>query len=288
MGAVLVISMIIIGVLGHNYIESFIHLISRVLGNYRVSTSNGRQLQVGLRTFFLKPDGSKILPQYKFFTSFIFDLRQLQLRHGLSSRLLLKSLRPWLTKDVQFEEKIQSTLKNSLLQFLILSSFTWIFYFNATSSLECELSWGYFCSLQISGFISFLIVFQFKKNRYFNDLEEIFRRLFLFQSLKKVGLSMGEVLSRSQADQVMEVKDYKIKDLSEQLMNCSQSWVKTGRQIDGELEELSEELLYLREEKRVSFELNLAIMRFAHLVGFYLFGYLLVVMGLIRQLALSY
>jgi hypothetical protein len=284
----LIIILITFGVVGHNLIEKWIHRSMTITEAYRVKLSNGRKLQGLLRSFFSGPDSSKILPQYKFFTLFTMELRQLQLSHGVSSRELLKALRSWLTLDLQFEQKIQNQLKNSLAQFLILSIFTWVFYLNAVSALECELSWEGFCTLQILGFICFIFTFQFKKIRHFEGIDEVSKRLLLFQSLKKVGLSIGEVLGRSKADQSFEITDKNTRELGQQLVAYSQSWVKTGRSIEGELNELSEELIYLKEQKRVHFEKQLAVMRFIHLVVFYLIGYLLVVMGLIRQLALSY
>lgn len=288
MGAVLIIVIILFGVVGHKYIESLILYFLKITKTYRVSISNGRELQSLLRPFFAQTSSSKKLPNYKFFAPFSLELRQLQLSHGLSSKSLLQCLRPWLTLDIQFEEKIQTLLKNSLLQFFILSAFTWIFYFNATSSLECELPWGYFSSLQVLGFLCFLLIFQHKRKRCFAGIDELSKRLLLFQSLKKVGLSIGEVLSRSKADQSLELSEENTRSLGEQLVKYSQSWVKSGRSIDEELAELSLELNYLREQTRLSFEKQLAVLRFVHLIGFYLFGYLLVVMGLIRQLALSY
>lgn len=274
--------------MGHKKIESYLNRSFNSLKGLLLSLKDGRALQTGLRSYFSSGGGSALLPRYKFFTTFCFELRELQLRHGIPSRKIIFGLRDWITKDIQFEEKVQGLLQNSLFQFLILSSFTWIFYFNATSSLDCEIPWRGFATLQVCGIVSFLYVYQKQRTSFFSGLDELLKKVFLFQSLKKVGLSMGEVLIRSGADQELLSNDKEVKELSSQLSILAQDWTKQGRSIDAQLEELSNELTYLRETKRKSFELKLAVLRFMHLVGFYLVGYFLVILALIEQLALSY
>lgn len=228
------------------------------------------------------------LPQFKFFTPFILELKTLKLRHGLNSHLLLKSLRPLISKDLRFEEKIQSLFLNSIGQFFILSVFTWIFHFSSTSTLGPNSSWLAVCLLQVAGLISFIIFYQKMRLKSFRSIDEFFKRLFLFQSLKLVGLSMGEVLAKSKADQFIELPKGPLRSLGRQLILLCEKWTKEGYSIDSELNELLNELNHLREESCRKFELRLSGLRFVHLLGFYLFAYLLVILGLIRQLASSY
>lgn len=279
---------ILIGVLGNKFCEAFINRVLRYFKDLGHSPKKGRKLQMTLKDFFGQGGGSNLLPQYKFFHPLCFDLRSLQLSHGISSSAIMKILRPWLIKDVQFEEKLQSILKNSVAQFAILALFTWVFYLNARFSLKISSHWEIFTLLQISGIISFLYFYKKKKNRFFESIESLFQRVFMFRSLKSVGISMGEVLSRSQADQVLEVKDKDVRKQAELLLQICQRWTREGANIESDLEELVEELSYLRGERRRQFEVSLAGLRFIHLVFFYLFGYFLVILELIRQLASSY
>jgi len=252
------------------------------------SPKKGRELKLKLRDFFSGVGDSIFLPQYKFFNPLCLELRELQLKHGIGASRVLTSLRKWLAEDIQFEEKTQSILKNSLAQFAILSAFTWIFYLNAKYSLGVQSSWLLFSILQIAGGISFLFLYRHQKRKYFSSLEELFERGFLFKTLKPVGISVGEVLSRSRADQILETKDKLISKLALELLKLSQRWTSSGAQVDLELDELLGEINFLREERRRKFELKLGGIRFIHMVVFYLLGYLLVTLSLIRQLALSY
>ena len=288
MGFIVVLGLILIGVFGHDFLSKEIQRISITLEGRLVSPAKGRELQGLMRGYFTSSGGSILLPIYKFFTPFYQEIRELQLRHGLRSKELLCGLRPWLGEDVQFEEKVQALFKNSIVQFLILSLFTWVFYFNANHSLGSDLSCKGFSILQVLGFLSFSFVYLHQKKKAFGGMEELLRRVLIFKSLKTVGLSMGEVLAKSKADQEMNSSQKKVKELGNQMMDLTKVWTKEGKSIDGELEEFLNELIFVRNEQCRKFELKLGALRFIHLVVFYLFGYFLVILGLIRQLALSY
>ena len=279
---------ILIGILGHRFLEPLVLIVLRFYEGLIVNTDKGRELQSQLKSFFGQIDSSILLPQYKFFTPLCFEVRELQLRHGLSSFSVLNKLRPWISKDVQFEEKILGQLKSSMAQFFILSLFTWIFYLNARFSLEISSNWKGFTALQLIGFISFLLVFKKQKSKFFWEIEALSQRAFLFRSLKEVGLSMSEVLSKSKADQSFQILDPQIKNQGELLIKLCQRWTVEGCSIEEDLSEIISELDFLREERRRHFEVRLGALRFIHLVSFYLLGYFLVILELIRHLALSY
>ncbi len=280
--------LIALGFLGHGKFEQALYGSLAIYRSFGHSPKNGRELKLRLRDFFSGPGDSIFLPQYKFFNPLCLELREQQLKHGVGSSAVLGCLRKWLTEDIQFEEKAQSILKNSLAQFGVLSSFTWIFYLNAKYSLGIKSTWLLFTCLQVSGFFSFLFFYRSQKKKHFSFLEELFERAFLFKTLKPVGMSVGEVLLRSKADQILDTKDKQISKLASELLRLSQRWTSSGEQIDKELEELLGEVSFLRDERRRKFELKLGGIRFIHMVVFYLFGYLLVTLSLIRQLALSY
>lgn len=288
MEIIAVLGFIFIGLFGHSILSKAICRGDAFYRAFWVSTKSGRELTLELRNFFMESGDQNPLPQFKFFTPFVLELKTLKLRHGLSSSLLLKSLRPLISKDLRFEEKIQSLFLNSIGQFFILGVFTWIFYFTSTSTLGPSSSWPSVCLLQFIGLISFIIFYQKMRLKSFRAIDEIFKRLFLFQSLKLVGLSMGEVLAKSKADQFIELPKGPLRSLGRQLIYLCEKWTKEGLSIDSDLNELLNELNHLRGERCRQFELRLSGLRFIHLLGFYLLAYLLVILGLIRQLASSY
>ncbi len=288
MEIITVLGILFFGYFGHPWLSKAICRGDDFYRIFWVNTKAGREMTLELRSFFMQKGAQNSLPQFKFFTPFILELRTLQLRHGLSSHLLLKSLRPLISKDLRFEEKIQSLFLNSVGQFFILSCFTWIFYFTSIQTLGTGSSVLAVGLLQVTGLVSFIFFYQKMRTSSFGQVDELFKRLFLFQSLKLVGLSMGEVLGKSKADQFLELPKGPLRALGQQLISLSEKWTKEGISIDSELRELLSELNHLREEKCRQFELHLGGLRFIHLLGFYLFSYLLVILGLIRQLASSY
>ena len=283
-----VVGVLFLGYFGHAALSKAILGGNAFYRIFWVNTKAGRKLNLELRSFFSGSEVQDSLPEFKFFTPFILELRSYQLRHGLSSSILLATLRPLISKDLHFEEKIQNLFLNSLGQFFILSIFTWIFYFTSTSSLGPSSSWPGVCLLQFTGLLSFIFFYQKMKLKNFSEIDDLFKRLFLFKSLKLVGLSMGEVLGKSKADQSMNLAKGPLRTLGDQLILLCEKWTKEGLSIDSELNELLNELTHLKEVSCRKFELRLGGLRFVHLLGFYLFAYLLVILGLIRQLASSY
>ncbi|MFT6070045.1 MAG: hypothetical protein ACJAT2_003301 [Bacteriovoracaceae bacterium] len=288
MEIIAVVGILILGLFGHPWLSKAICQGDAFYRLFWVNTKAGRKMTLELRSFFIEKAAQNSLPQFKFFTPFILELRTLQIRHGLNPHLLLKSLRPLISEDLRFEEKVQSLFLNSVGQFFILSGFTWIFYFTSVQTLGAGTSVLAVWLLQLGGLVSFIFFYQRMRLSSFGKIDELFRRLFLFQSLKLVGLSMGEVLGKSKADQFIDLPKGPMRTLGQQLISLCEKWTKEGISIDSELRELLSELNHLRGESCRKFELRLGGLRFIHLLGFYLLAYLLVILGLIRQLASSY
>lgn len=288
MELVVIFFFILFGLLGHKFWFTYSQVILHFLKGFWVSTEKGRDLLAMAGGYYSSNGGSISLPQYKFFEPLMIELKSYQLKFGLAQSSILKNLRPWLSKDLQFEESNRKALMNSLMQFVLVSGFTWIFYFSSLETLGDSTPTYPILILQFLGFVSFLFVYQRKKQMVFLGVEELFKRGFIFQSLKGVGLSMGEVLSKSRADQNFELKEKDLRRQGEYLIALCHKWTKEGHSIEQELNELLEELSFMREERARSFGLLIQAYRFIHLIFFFLSGYFLLVYGLIRQLALSY
>ncbi len=216
------------------------------------------------------------IPQYKFYTSLLSDLIGFHQKRGISLRAIIPELRMNLTKDLQFESKLQSNILGGNLQFLVITMTTWIFIFFSSQMADIPLSFNQLIIIfliQILGVTIFNMSLKKLKVYTFNKFSKAIERLYLFVSLVEVGMPVSQTLSESQ---VLE-GDLMIHKLflpcASRLMNLVNRWKANGISPKTEVAEIIQELWHIKEVNFERFLKHLDILKFIVLAFFFLPAY---------------
>lgn len=228
------------------------------------------KLAMGLKTT------NESIPRYKFYTSLLFDLIGFHQKRGISLKAILPELRLNLTKDLQFESKLQSNTIGGNLQFLVITITTWGFIFFSSTMAELPLR---FSNLMVIFIIQILGIFIFnltlKKLKFttFHKFSQSIERLYLFVSLVEVGIPVSQTLLESRVLEGDLVTNKLFSPCASRLNTLVNRWKENGISPKTEAGEIIRELWHLKEVNFERFLKHLDVLKFIILAFFFLPAY---------------
>lgn len=216
------------------------------------------------------------IPKYKFYTSLLFDLIGFHQKRGISLKTILPELRLNLTKDLQFESKLQSNTMGGNVQFFVITITTWCFIFFSSTMAELPLRISHLLfifSIQILGVFVFNFTLKKLKIYTFHKFSEGIERLYLFVSLVEIGIPVSQTLSESRVLEGSLMKEKLFSPCASRLLTLVNRWKENGISPKTEAAEIIRELWHLKEVSFERFLKHLDALKFIVLAFFFLPAY---------------
>lgn len=228
------------------------------------------KLGMGLKTT------SDTIPRYKFYTSLLFQLLEVHQKRGISLKHIIPELRLNLTKDLQFETKLQSNLLGGNLQFFVITMTTWCFIFFSSAMADLPLKISVLIiilMIQIAGILIFNLALRKLKNSTFDKFSEAIERLYLFVSLVEIGIPVSQTLVESRVLEGGFMKNKLFSPCASRLVTLVNRWKENGISPKVEAGEIIRELWHLKEVSFERFLKHLDALKFIILAFFFLPAY---------------
>jgi hypothetical protein len=228
------------------------------------------KLSMGLKTTAIE------IPQYKFYTTFLFELLQVYQKRGINLKIILPELRGNLIKDLLFEKKLKSNVLGGNLQFFVITLTTWGFIFFSSRVASLPLAFSsimIICLLQLMGVIIFNAFLKKIKNFIFYKFDQAIERLYLFVSLVEIGLPVSQILAESKVLEGELMKHKAFSPCASRLTSLVKRWSENGISPKIESGEIIKELWNLKEMSFERFLKYLDALKFSILAFFFLPAY---------------
>ncbi len=228
------------------------------------------KLAMGLKTT------TDSIPRYKFYTTLLFDLLEVHQKRGISLKIIIPELRLNLTKDLQFESKLQSNLLGGNLQFFVITMTTWCFIFFSSAMADLPLKFSVLMiilMIQITGIFIFNLALKKLKNYTFSKFSEAIERLYLFVSLVEIGMPVSQTLAESRVLEGGLMKNKLFSPCASRLLTLVNRWKENGISPKVEAGEIIRELWHLKEVSFERFLKHLEALKFIVLAFFFLPAY---------------
>lgn len=229
------------------------------------------------------------LPSYKFYSGLITTLLEVMRRFGGTTKEALLFLREGLQYDLQFEKKISELRNGTFFQMFIMASITWGFIYFALMITQTQISQtkllGIF-SWQLMGFLLLPFLINSLRKRYFSDIGQVWKTLYVLKSLERMPLSRSEVLRLSDLQELEGLKNKKLLPIIQKIKRLGQDCLKLGKSYDSDLKNLMEELRFMENWHFSLFEKRLTGIKLLLLGFFFLPSYLVFIILLIGSLNL--
>jgi len=226
------------------------------------------------------------LPQYKFYTDILVELLEHLRRFGGPRSALLLSFRKQLKDDLQFEMKIDRLVFGGICQFLAISLITWFFIlmtsFVAGFHADSLILWIVLC-LQMVGGVLFYYLISKKKREKLAPFTTFYKVIAIIKLTIGTGISVGECLNRSGIAAIMTPTFKWGVHLKERLNLLVTLWQREGGAMATALDEIMDELLFLRDEDFERLQKVATALKFLILTLFYLSSYLLFVFSMLSH-----
>lgn len=228
------------------------------------------KLAVGLKTT------ADSIPQFKFYTGLLFDLLEFHQKRGITLKHILPELRLNLTKDLQFEAKLQSGTLGGNLQFFVITLTTWGFIFFSSAMVDLPLNLSdllIILIMQVTGVLVFNLVLSKLKIRTFHKFSQAIERLYLFVSLVEIGMPVSQTLAESKVLEGDLMKNKHFSPCASRLETLINRWKENGISPKVEAGEIIRELWHLKEVSFERFLKHLDTLKFIILAFFFLPAY---------------
>lgn len=228
------------------------------------------KLAMGLKTT------TNSIPQYKFYTTLLFDLLEVHQKKGISLKSIIPELRLNLTKDLQFEMKLQKNILGGNLQFFVITMTTWGFIFFSSSMAELPLKLSdlmIILIVQMLGILIFNLALRKLKIYIFNKFSEAIERLYLFVSLIEIGMPVSQTLIESRVMEGGLMKHKLFSSCSSRLLTLVNRWKENGLSPRVESQEIIKELWCLKENSFEQFNKGVDGLKFCVMAFFFLPAY---------------
>ena len=223
-----------------------------------------------------KREISSEAPVYKFYTELFLTLIHFARTYGSPLREPLLVLQGHLSKDIQFERRVQGIRRESMAQFILMAAIIWFFTLMASSTFELPRQGrvdGFIAGLQGGGWLCFHFFDGVLKRFFLKWFECVARPLLSFDSLLKTGLSCGEMIRISQVAEALDVLEKSFPEHHLRLEEMLKKWRDWGDPISSEWELFLQEIWTLLEEKCQIYAKYLQVVKFLVLVLFFLSSY---------------
>jgi hypothetical protein len=237
------------------------------------------KLALGVKTTSME------LPQYKFYTTLLFDLLQVHRKLGISLKQILPELRQNLIKDLQFESKIKSLMLGGNLQFLVITVTTWAFILLSSTLAELPLNYtnlSIILMIQITAIVIFNGALSQMKKLIFLKFNQSIEGLYMFVSLVEIGLPVGQVLLESKVLEGDLVRHKKFSQIATRLETLINRWKENGISPKIEAGEVIKELWHIKEVAFDKFLKQVDILKFLVLAFFFLPAYFFYLYSIFR------
>lgn len=221
---------------------------------------------------------SSFLPKYKFYTDLLEQLFESNRLLGIGIKKFIPEIRLAIIRDLQFEKKIFEEILSALIQFLMIAATTWSFVFLSKSLVQIPLDNStvfLMIALELIGMGIFFYLVSLLKTKAFNPFSKAIEELYLFSALMEVGLSVNEVLQRSEVMQGSLVNHKNFYNLADRLKKLVSRMKDSGLSPKDEAQEIIRELWHLQEVYFGRFTRIVQVLKFSILAFFFLPAYFL-------------
>lgn len=233
--------------------------------------------------------GIKILPDqipgFKFYTGLLEQLFENYRRMGTPIKKILPDLRKAISADLKFEKKIQGEMIGALLQFFVIAMTTWSFVFLSTLLVDLPVSkliLFFMVLLQLSGMALFFTLILRVKRHTFREMSGAFTELYLFTTLMSVGVSLNDVLKRSNIHNGALMNTPKLNPFALRTKKLIERMKETGLSPKDEAQEILDGLWYFQEEMFEKFTKKVQLLKFCILAFFFLPAYFLYLVSIFQ------
>ena len=224
------------------------------------------------------------LKPFKFYLTLLKDLLYFSLEKGTPLSGALIEVRDVLQKDIEFLEKIKIEEKGSLLQFISLIIFVWIFIFMASYiasiQLSVEMKFIILC-IQFTGLLSFLFIVRLMIHKNLKSYDFWICRILSFQSLLNVGVGLDKCFP-SDLTKMNKIKPFDI--LWRKLEYSYKAALERGKPMRDDLQSVKTELLFARELNFKKWQKRLAGIKLIWLFLFFFSSYLICIASLFGKI----
>lgn len=227
------------------------------------------------------------LPTYKFYTEVVEVLLQLARKMGGSYQDSILFLREGLQSDKQFEKKIKEASLGMYLQMAMMMVLTWAFIFGALGLVDVKVKTLHLILIfawQTIGLSALPLIMNRLRLKYFGDIGKLWKILFVLKSLMRVPLSRTEVLTFAGVQELAQIKQKSLVELTGKLKEMCQKILKQGASYEEDLKYLMEELRFLEKWHFELFEKRLTVIKLVLLSVFFLPSYLAFIFLLLGDL----
>ena len=228
------------------------------------------KLAMGLKTT------ADSIPRFKFYTGLLFDLLEFHQKRGISLKHILPELRLNLTKDLQFEAKLQSGTLGGNLQFFVITLTTWGFIFFSSTMVDLPLDASNLLIIlfvQFTGVLVFNLVLIKLKKHTFHKFSQAIERLYLFVSLVEIGMPVSQTLAESKVLEGDLMQNKHFSPCASRLMTLVTRWKENGISPKVEACEIIRELWHSKDVSFERFLKHLEALKFIILAFFFLPAY---------------
>ncbi len=280
------------------FIVSFIiwYLPDRLWVELSTSFSKFNSLKLGKRsvmhcgneTWQWVQTGEGQWPEYKFYGGFLREIQKLTKLYGSNPKIALDQLKKPLLQDIRFETKIRETRLSGLAQYIAMALMTWTFMIVSRLILERPFEVPLLLlilMIQLTGFILFLKIESYKRNKAFYGFDLAYEGLVCLQALLPLGISTKEKQDKSGVDRFISLKT-KNSDLERVRRNLTQSlakWRDYGRPIEVVIEELVDDVRFAQEIAQTKLVKQMHTIKFMIAALFFLSAYLIDLMAMVNS-----
>lgn len=245
------------------------------------------KLEMELREIIYGIDSVKLndLPVYKFYHRLILLLNEQKIQMGIDITPALSELLQALARDRKFSKKVKTAFESSLAQFLLVCAITWIFHFFINYLLSLYLSPSdlrILGLLQVTGLISFIAVFCLSFRQFFKYYPQLLELFYVCRSLWSANFPINQITHRLGTIALPTNKKFGHHlNKYQQLMELGQRY---GTVADKDFDSLINGVWDQMEWEFEQFTKALILIKFLHLVLFFVPSYFLLLYFLLEKL----
>ena len=215
-------------------------------------------------------------PSYKFYTELFITLKRYNRIYGSPLREPLQNLQEHLSRDIQFERRVQGIRRESVAQFILMSGIIWFFTLMVGATFELPRNVavdGWVALLQALGWGCFYFFDGVLKRIHLKWFGGVARPLYSFDALLKTGLSCGEMIKISCIGEALDIFEKIFPQHFLRLEAILKKWRERGVPLSAEWELFLQEVWALLDEKCQTYAKCLQVVKFLVLVVFFLSSY---------------
>ncbi len=222
----------------------------------------------------LRIDGQVSLPQYKYYTDLVVTILNHARQFGIPVQDIFKNVRLLMIKDYQFERKLNRELLGAIIQFVMTALITWFFILSTVIIVNIKLTSFVLIVivvLQIGGGTLFVFNHGISKKRSFRWYDKYFQAIICLKALSHIGLATQKCIQLSEISVVIEGP---LDVINRRLEVALEQWQKNGVSMITTLEDCTDELVFLLNERFTKFVQKTILYKFLVLSIFFLPCYL--------------